>query len=147
MSNSIGQLIYLGDIQSHSIDLSEEENAIVKQVLSTANAKYFLEGTLLQMCEVLIWTATNIDSIEDKKVSTQQVSQEIIDKVPQEIINKYVGNGKKFIPIQIKDNLWHIDNILMSSFKPLKQVEIVALSLNTNEKTKDDYPFFALRFK
>lgn len=137
ISNSIKQLIYLGDIQSHSVDLSEKDNDTVKQILDTANANYFLEGALLQMCDVLIWTANNIDSKEDKRVSTQ---------VPQEIIDKYVGTGKTFNPVHIKDNLWHVDDILIKSSKPLKNVEIIAISGNTDEETKGDFTFFA-RYK
>lgn len=131
MSNIIKSLLFLGDIQSHTVDLSDDENKIVQQVLTTANAKYFIEGALLQLCDVLTWTANNIDTIEDKRISMQ------------EIIDKYVGTGTTFNPVHIKDNLWHIDDILIKSSKPLKNVEITGISWNKDEETNGDFIFFA----
>lgn len=135
----IHSVLDFGNINSHTVEITEEENAIIESLLSKSNSRFLIFGFAMQMMEVVSWfdrLATDIKSgritlLECYTLPTTEGSNNYVDKV--------------FTPEFDEDTkLWHCEECLIIFKEPRPvDVRITSVSPNTNKKTSQYYPYFA----
>lgn len=147
-------IINVGNSNSHSAELSQDEvleynNHIIRSGISS---KYLVFSLALQLCEISLWMNRYISEHPDKEENKKKCKKiELIEKgiiedtVPKEeivgIVEKaqgYFHVGHKFClnPKIIQQNGWNG-----------KKIRIVKWDKNTNDKTKDIFPYFAVNIQ
>lgn len=129
------QILYLGNIKSHTTKLSENDVDNLKKYLNdeVRDSRYLIFSLALQICEITMWLGRYIDehqNIEENK--SKCVKLENNDEEYMGVIEYHEG--------------FHIGSLFSVNLKRTEllgqKVRIAKFSNNTNGKTKEIYPYF-----
>ena len=135
----------LGNVNSHTIELDENDKQKLEEFFRMANSKYILFGLALQLCDVIIWLSNYLAKHNNKEENLRNcVEIPKINKTELEAArNKY--EGKEFFPTKDSDDNWHCEECFVSiTYWQLgKKMRLKNIEFNINDKTKDVYPYYA----
>lgn len=145
-------ILYIGNSGSHSTELSKEEitrydNQIT---LSGISSKYLLFSMALQLCEIVSWMNCYVANHPDKEenlkkcIKIEDNEKEKKANVETEIIG-VVEREKGFYHVEGKYCL--NPKIIQQNGWLGRMVKIIKYDTNTNEKTKELYPFFGVKIQ
>lgn len=133
----IRSVLDFGNVHSHTVELSSEDNAKIENLLKSSRSTYLIFGLALQMCEVVVWMANYISTHNDKE-------KNLLYCRPLEEDKKLKYEGQTYMPEKDENGIWHCGECLVvishwkSGMMRLKEV-----SANTNKTTNSRYPLFA----
>ena len=148
IENMMGLIIYLGNANSHSkltdSEIQETETRIIKEGM---NSKYLICSMALQLCEIASWMNQYILEHPDKEKNLQKckpINNFLSDEEQMredgivgvvEYDNGFFHIGGKFVlnPKIVTQNGWNG-----------KKVKIIKFDKNNNERSKQQFPFFAM---
>lgn len=148
IGNIMNQILYLGNIKSHTTQLTNEEESEIRNFFSNriSNSKYIIFSLVMGMCEVAIWFAHYINSHSDYeankckwvKINEETTKNVVIPQASEEIIGKVEQDDK---------GNYHVRDIALG-YKVAKEyigktVKLRKIIENKNEKSKTKYPLFA----
>lgn len=146
IENMMGLIINLGNVNSHSklsdIEIQEAEKRIMKEGL---NPRYLIFSMAFQLCEIAYWMNCYISGHTNKEDNLKKcVKLETKEKpvVQEDDIVGIVAREKGYYHIAGKYCL--NPKIIQQNNWLGKKVKILKCDNNTNEKTKDLFPFFAV---
>ena len=146
IENMMGLIINLGNANSHSklseAEIRETEKRFIKEGL---NSHYIIYSMALQLCEIAYWMNQYISEHPNKEENLRKctkIAPPSSDK--NEEIQELIG------VIELHKGVYHIGSkvCLNPAFVQQrgwlgKKVRIVKYSENTNEKSKNMFPYFA----
>ncbi len=140
-------VLYLGNIKSHTAKLPKDDIDRLERYLKdeVRNSRYLIFSLALQICEITMWLGRYMDEHPNKEENLRKcVRLEVKDSIDQEDKIDLIG------VIELDNGIYHIGSKVL--LKPVfvkqrewlgKEVKIVKYSENINDKTKNQYPFFA----
>ena len=140
-------ILNLGNIKSHSAKLPKDDIDRLERYLKdeVRNSIYLIFSLAMQICEITMWIGRYIDehlNKEDNLKKCVKLEEKVMDEVQTEdligIVKRekgYYHIGGKYClnPKTIQQNGWFG-----------KRIRILRYDKNTNEKTKDIFPYFAV---
>ena len=139
--------LYLGNIKSHTAKLPKDDIDRLERYLKdeVRNSRYLIFSLALQICEITMWLGRYMDEHPNKEENLRKcVRLEVKDSIDQEDKIDLIG------VIELDNGIYHIGSkvclnpIFVKQREWLgKEVKIVKYSENINDKTKNQYPFFA----
>ena len=148
IEKEIRSVLDLGNVNSHTIELDENDKQKLKEFFRTANSKYIVFSLALQLCDVVVWLKdyiSNHNNKEENLSKCQLLPKDNLGDVGIELEHarkKYEGN--KYMPSRDKDGDWYCGEcsvILKDTHKGIIAIEQVVE--NNNPRTKRKYKFFA----
>lgn len=148
IEKEIRSILELGNINSHTLELDEDDKLKLDRFFRTANSKYIVFSLALQLCDVVVWLKdyiSNHNNKEDNLRKCQLLPKDDPGDVGIELESarkKYEGN--KYMPNRDKDGDWYCGEcfvILKDTHKGIITIEQVVE--NNNPRTKGKYKFFA----
>ena len=148
IEKEIRSVLDLGNVNSHTIELDENDKQKLEEFFRTANSKYIVFSLALQLCDVVVWLKdyiSNHNNKEDNLRKCQLLPKDDPGDVGIELESarkKYEGN--KYMPNRDKDGDWYCGEcsvILKDTHKGIIVIEQVVE--NNNPRTKRKYKFFA----
>lgn len=143
IANILKAILNVGNIHSHTVDLDESDQKTLETFFGTLNARYYIFGLTLQLCDVIIWIAKYVSkpSNADKALNLSKCKYLVSKDTPP--ISSY--EGIECSPTQDEQGIWHYEKCMLrlnywNGDKKLKLKEITA---NTSRATKEKYPYFA----
>lgn len=136
IENIIHAVLDFGNINSHTTEITEEEQAIIENLLSKSNSRFLIFGFAMQMMEVVSWFDSLTTDIKSGRIT-------LLECYTLPTKEKYLN--KVFTPEYDEDTkLWHCGecSIIYKESRPV-DVKIISVSPNTNDKTNSYYPYFA----
>lgn len=140
-------VLYLGNIKSHTAKLPKDDIDRLERYLKdeVRNSRYLIFSLALQICEITMWLGRYMDEHPNKEENLRKcVRLEVKDSIDQEDKIDLIG------VIELDNGIYHIGSkvclnpIFVKQREWLgKEVKIVKYSENINDKTKNQYPFFA----
>ena len=140
-------VLYLGNIKSHTAKLPKDDIDRLERYLKdeVRNSRYLIFSLALQICEITMWLGRYMDEHLNKEENLRKcVRLEVKDSIDQEDKIDLIG------VIELDNGIYHIGSkvclnpIFVKQREWLgKEVKIVKYSENINDKTKNQYPFFA----
>lgn len=140
-------VLYLGNINSHTAQLPKEDIDRLEVYLKdeVRNSRYLIFSLALQICEITMWLGRYMDEHPNKEENLRKcVRLEVKDSIDQEDKIDLIG------VIELDNGIYHIGSkvclnpVFVKKREWLgKEVKIVKYSENINDKTKNQYPFFA----
>ena len=150
IGNIIRQILEVGNIHSHTVELSETDTKTLEIFFNTMHDNYYIFGLNLQLCEVIVWFSNYVSAPEhaDKEKNLSKCIS-IIEKNISD-----VGNAKQGIdhyeglicePERDAVGNYHYDECFLSikEWQEGRKLKLVRVSRNTNSYTKNYYPYFA----
>jgi len=138
----IRSILDFGNVHSHTAELDDEDTLKVEKILKTSKSRFIIFGLTLQLCEVLLWFADYISKHNDKEINLLYCTDLQKYNTPNDPKSKYVN--KTFIPEQDEDGNWHCGECFIGiSYWEKGELIITKLAENTNNKTKNKYPYYA----
>lgn len=140
-------ILNLGNIKSHSAKLSKDDIDRLDRYLKdeVRNSLYLIFSLALQICEITMWLGRYMDEHPNKEGNLKKcVKLEVKDSKDQEDIIDLTG------VIELNKGIYHIGTKVC--LNPVfvkkqdwlgKKVKIVKYSENNNDKTKEQYPYYA----
>lgn len=138
IEKEIRYILELGNNNSHTVELEDEDKKQMEEFFRTANSKYIVFSLALQMCDIIVWFKDYIAVHNDKEINLSKCT-------PIESDGRAKYEGKEFLPDKDKDGFWHCDecSVPIRPSDALKKVRLRDVNENTNVKTKDKYKYFA----
>lgn len=140
-------VLYLGNIKSHTAKLPKDDIDRLERYLKdeVRNSRYLIFSLALQICEITMWLGRYMDEHPNKEENLRKcVRLEVKDSIDQEDKIDLIG------VIELDNGIYHIGSkvclnpVFVKQREWLgKEVKIVKYSENINDKTKNQYPFFA----
>lgn len=140
-------VLYLGNIKSHTAKLPKDDIDRLERNLKdeVRNSRYLIFSLALQTCEITMWLRRYMDEHPNKEENLRKcVRLEVKDSIDQEDKIDLIG------VIELDNGIYHIGSkvclnpVFVKQREWLgKEVKIVKYSENINDKTKNQYPFFA----
>lgn len=140
-------VLYLGNIKSHTAKLPKDDIDRLERYLKdeVRNSRYLIFSLALQTCEITMWLGRYMDEHLNKEENLRKcVRLEVKDSKDQEEKIDLIG------VIELDNGIYHIGSKVCLSPVFVKQrewlgkkVKIVKYGENNNDKTKEQYPFFA----
>lgn len=140
-------VLYLGNIKSHTAKLPKDDIDRLERYLKdeVKNSRYLIFSLALQICEITMWLGRYMDEHPNKEENLRKcVRLEVKDSIDQEDKIDLIG------VIELDNGIYHIGSkvclnpVFVKQREWLgKEVKIVKYSENINDKTKNQYPFFA----
>ena len=140
-------VLYLGNIKSHTAKLPKDDIDRLERYLKdeVRNSRYLIFSLALQTCEITMWLGRYMDEHPNKEENLRKcVRLEVKDSIGQEDKIDLIG------VIELDNGIYHIGSkvclnpVFVKQREWLgKEVKIVKYSENINDKTKNQYPFFA----
>ena len=140
-------VLYLGNIKSHTAKLPKDDINRLERYLKdeVKNSRYLIFSLALQTCEITMWLGRYMDEHPNKEENLEKCTKL---EVPYQ--EKKENNIEMCGVIELHDGVYHIGSSIC--LNPIfvkqqnwlgKKVKIVKYGENTNDKTKDRYPYFA----
>lgn len=151
IENIIRSVLELGNVNSHSVVLTEDEKAQFERFWSTtAKSKYLIFGLTHNLCEAIIWFSRYITDHPDKAMNLRMCNCLVTPTAPTNVdqeeqlrIAKDNYEGKLFIPQKDENGIYHCGEcIIKVTYWSGGKVRLKDVNINTS-KTKSTYPFFA----
>lgn len=135
----IHSVLDFGNVNSHTAELSEEDLAIIEELLSKSASRFLIFGFVMQMMEVISWFDSFITDVRSERIKlldcytipTSEASKKYVDKVFTPEFDERTG-------------LWHCEEclILFNESRPVN-VRIKDVAPNGSKKSSQFYPYFA----
>lgn len=138
IENEIRAILCLGNVNSHTVDLNDEDKKKIEELFRTANSKFVLFSLVFQLCDVIVWLKDYVASHGDKAVNLSKCKMlEKDDRAKYE--------GKEFYPEKDENGFWHCEDcsVLIKPFHVGEKVRLRDVRDNTDIKTKHKYKYFA----
>ena len=133
----IRSVLELGNTSSHTVDLESDDIEKIETLFKSLKSNYLIYGLTLQLCEAVVWFANYIATHNDKEYNLA-----FCKPVVEDAKSKY--EGQIFTPEQDENGIWHCGDCLLSlQFWNEGQLQLKNVTNNTNDKTKNKYPYFA----
>ena len=132
----IHSVLDFGNLNSHTAEITDEEQAIIESLLSKSNSRFLIFGFAMRMMEVVSWFDSLVTDVKSGRIT-------LLECYTLPTREKYVN--KIFTPEYDEDTkLWHCGecSIIFKESRPV-DVLITSVSPNTNDKTNPYYPYFA----
>ena len=152
---TIRNILELGNIHSHTVDLDEEDTKVLKDFFASSHSGYIIFGFALQICDFIKWldryVASHPNKVENLKLCTpidssklEKSSNDRTANSTQKTINDPVYVGKTFEPEQDKDGVWHCGECMvrLKFWKKGNSLKIQEIMENTDPHTKSKYRYF-----
>ena len=137
----IRSVLELGNTCSHTVDLDSDDIEKIENLFRSMKSNYLIYGITLQLCEAVVWFANYIATHNDKEYNSSFCKPVVVNSL-EEAKAKY--EGKIFTPEKDEDGIYHCGECLLSlKFWTEGDVKLKSIALNTNDKTKNKYPYFA----
>lgn len=144
IKNMMFQVLNLGNINSHSRTLSDDEQKMLGAYFkeNVCNSQYLIYGLALQICEIAVFMGKYIETHKDtNKNKTQCKTFGTVEKIEGNesicVIKSKRSGRESCICIPTK---YAISKGLIG-----KKVVVIEESLNINTATKLEYPYFATK--
>lgn len=149
IENMMGLIINLGNVNSHSklsdLEIQETEKRIMKEGL---NPRYLIFSMAFQLCEIAYWMNCYISGHANKEENLKKC-------VKLETKGKSVVQEENLIGIVEREKgYFHIAGKYCLNPKTIQQngwlgkkIRIIKWDKNTNDKTKDMFPYFAVNIQ
>lgn len=102
IEKEIRYILELGNNNSHTVELEDEDKKQMEEFFRTANSKYIVFSLALQMCDIIVWLKDFIAVHNDKEKNLSKCTSIESD-------GKANYEGKEFMPDKDKDGFWHCD--------------------------------------
>ena len=140
-------VLYLGNIKSHTAKLPKDDIDRLERYLKdeVKNSRYLVFSLTLQICEITMWLGRYMDAHPNKEENLRKCTKIEVPSQPEK-----ENNIEMCGIIELHDGVYHIGAKVC--LNPLfvkqrnwlgKKVRIVKYNENQNDKTKDQYPYFA----
>lgn len=121
------------EIANNISHASEEDKDV-----SIGNAPYLIRSTVFEFLNILHWfhSLPNDDS---------EMTRDVMEALKDFKCNPDVGPGLQYEPKRDEDGNLHIGNCVLPYLdgKTIKKCKVIKIEDNTNNRTKDKYPYFA----
>lgn len=142
----IRSVLEFGNIHSHTVELSDEDNLVIEKIFKTARSRYIIFGLTLQLSEAIIWFSEYISKHNDKEVNSLMCNRVGKNSLESAIV-KY--ENKVFVVEKDSKNNYHCGQCRLS-YKAAKDylgMSVILFDIqDNNAKSMDNYPYFA-KFK
>ena len=144
-------ILTLGNINSHTTKLSnnDQKNLSNYFCVNVFNSRYIIFSLALQICEIVMWMNNYIKHHQDKEENLKKCNR--LDVNEEKEIS--VVDDELIGIVEFHDNIYHVGSKfkLNSSFVEKsgwlgKKIKIIKYDKN-KQKSKDQYPFFAINIQ
>ena len=138
IEKEIRSVLELGNVNSHTVELDDEDEMKLEEFLRTANSKYIIFSLALQMCDVIVWLKDYIAAHSDKAVNLSKCKA-----LKKDDRAKY--EGKELYPEKDEDGFWHCEDcsVPIRYTHVGKKVRLREVTDNTDKNTNHKYKYFA----
>lgn len=151
IENIIRSVLDLGNVNSHSVELTEDEKLQFERFWSaTAKSKYMIFGLTHNLCEAIVWFSRYIIDHPDKETNLQMcnyltvpTTTTIVDREELLRLAKEKYEGQLYVPQADENGVWHCGECIVKvTYWSGGKMRLKDIALNTGG-TKNTYPFFA----
>lgn len=148
ISKVVKDILYIANIESHTVDLNDNEKKQIENYLSDAvGGQYVIYSMAMSLCSVFIWYKSFLlDGHLDKTKNLEKCKCiPNNDKEEQSSTSNYEG---KVMPVLFDENgVAHCEDCMLpmtlENTTEGTNVKLKNIQPNTDPKTKDLYPYFA----
>lgn len=140
IENGIKNILELGNIHSHTVDITDAEKEIIEDLFRTGKSHYVLFGLCMILCDIILWLKETIEKYEHNKDDFKTCTY----------LNPAQYEGKEVIlQLDDKNNVFYGDcSVLCNKHlcESLKNKKVILKNVVINKSDKCDYLYFAKEF-
>lgn len=150
IGNIIRQILEVGNIHSHTVDLDESDTKTVENFFGSMNDNYYIFGLTLHLCEVILWFSNYISdpdhadkekNLDKCKVISQQNTS--LDTNVKHSIADYEGLICE--PVKDENGIYHYCEcyLKLTRWQEGRKLKLVKVLINNDPKTNYYYQYYA----
>lgn len=143
IANILKTILNVGNIHSHTVDMDESDQKTLETFFGTLNARYYIFGLTLQLCDVIVWIAKYVSEPSNANKALNLSKCRYLVSKALSPLSSY--EGLVCSPTQDEQGIWHYEKCMLrlSYWNGDKKLKLKEITLNTNKATKEKYPYFA----
>lgn len=142
----IHSVLNFGNTSSHTIELNTEDKEKIENLFKSLKSNYLIYGLTLQLCEAVVWFANYIPNHNDKEYNLS-LCEPILYTNKNDALEaaKLQYEGNIFTPEKDEEGFWHCEecSLAIKFWNIGDKMQLRQVTNNTNDKTKNKYPYFA----